>query len=755
MIRPKDALHYHADERPGKLEIKASKSVLSHREMRLAYLPGAAFPAAAIAAEAEQAYRYTARGNLVAVVSNGTAVPGLGDVGPLAAKPMLEGIAVLFKRLADIDVFDLELDTRDPERFVETVRCLEPTFGAINLKDIRAPEGLAIFDRLRDELTIPVLHENLYATAIVAMAALVNALDLAEKRIEDISVVICGAGTVGLGCARLLCALGLPASQVALYDLDGLLHPDRRDLSDYQRAFARQDAPRELAAGLVGADVFLGASVGGVLTQAMIRSMASFPIVFAMATPDPEIGYAEARAARRDVIVGTSSARDPNAIVDLLSFPYVLRGALDVQAATITEGMMLAAARALADLAREEVIDEVSRAYGYETFTFGPEYLLPKPIDPRILVQQSAAVAARAMQEGVARREQPSESYQEGLRVRLGTGRELMRQLMLKARQVHPRVVFPEGESETILRACALLVDEGIASPILLGDEARIARAAHRLALDVSGAAVIDPQKHASYEAYAEEFFRLRARDGVTRDMALARVGEPRHFATLMLHAGDASMMVSGVASHYAESMRTVQEVIGPAEGARCLSSLYMVLRPKQVYFLADCAVNIEPDAEQLAEIALLSAQLVRDLGIEPRVGMLSFSNFGSVDHPHAEKVRRAAQIARERAPRLIVDGELQLATALDAEMRNRYFPFSELQQDANVLIFPDLQSGLLALHLLSKLGDAVAVGPVLTGTRHPVHLLQYGASVSEVVNLVIMGAVQAASKDLSEGAGR
>ncbi len=745
MIRPKDALSYHAGDRPGKLEIKASKSVLSHREMRLAYLPGAAYPAEAISNEGEQAYRYTARGNLVAVVSNGTAVPGLGDVGPLAAKPMLEGIAVLFKRLADIDVFDLELDTRDPERVIETVRCLEPTFGAISLKDIRAPEGLAIFDRLREALTIPVLHENLYATAIVAMAGLVNALDLTEKRIEGISVVICGAGTVGLGCARLLCALGLPTEQLALYDVHGLLHPARSDLSDYQRAFARADAPRELAAGLAGADVFLGASTGGVLTQAMIRSMASFPIVFAMANPEPEISYAEARAARRDVIVGTSSAQEPNAIVDLLSFPYVLRGALDVQAATITEGMMLAAARALADLAREEVIDEVSRAYGYETFSFGPEYLLPKPVDPRILVHQSAAVAARAMQEGVARRKQPPESYREGLRVRLGTGREMMRQLMLKARQVQPSVVFPEGENDTILRACALISDEGIASPILLGDEQRIARAAERLALDVGGAAVIDPKRHPSYEAYAEEYFRLRARDGVTRDMALARVGEPRHFASLMLHAGDVSMMISGVDSHYTKSMQTVREVIGPAEGARCLSSLYMVLRPKQVYFMGDCAVNIEPDAEQLAEIALLSAQLVRNLGIEPRVGMLSFSNFGSVDHPHAQKVRRAALIARERAPRLVIDGELQLATALDAEIRHRYFPFSELHQDANVLIFPDLQSGQLALHLLSKLGDAVAVGPVLTGARRPVHLLQYGANVTDVVNLTILGAVQAA----------
>ena len=747
MIRREDSLEYHSAGRPGKIELRATKPCLTPREMRLAYLPGAAFPSREIADDPAAAFRYTSRGNLVGVVTNGTAVPGLGPVGPLAAKPMQEGVAVLFKRLADIDVFDLELDATDPDRFVETILQLEPTFGGINLKDIRAPEGLVIYDRLREEMGIPVFHENLDSTAVVAAAALLNALELVAKRIDAIRVVLCGAGTVGTGCARLFLSLGVREENLLVYDVKGLVHPDREDLHEYQRAFARKDPARQLDEGLRGADVFLGASAGSVLSQEMVRSMARFPVVLALATPEPEIDYESARASRKDVIVATSLDRHPNAVLDLLSFPYIFRGALDVQATRITPGMLMAAARALADLAREDVVEEVERAYGKERFTFGPEYLLPKPIDPRILVRESAAVAQRAIEENVARRPVESKAYQESLTVRLGTGRETLRGMILSARQRKLRVVFSEGTSETILRASSLLMEEGIASPILLGREVEIREAIERLRLGLSAIQIVDPTRSPRFEGYVDEYFRMRRRRGVMRAAAAQRLHQTDTFAALMLHLSDADMMIAGVSTHYVESLRTILEVIGPAPGVRRVSSHYLVLLPKGALFLADCAVNVDPDTEGLAEIALLTASTARALGIEPRVSMLSFSNFGSVDHPYARKVRRATELAKEQAPGLVIDGEMQLATALDGPLRREYFPFSSLDEDANVLIFPDLQSGNLALHLLQCVGGAVPIGPLLMGTRLPAHLLQYGATVEEVVNLVTVGAVEAASQ--------
>jgi malate dehydrogenase (oxaloacetate-decarboxylating)(NADP+) len=746
MIRREDSLAYHAGVRPGKIELRAAKPCLTPREMRLAYLPGAAFPSQEIAADPAAAFRYTSRGNLVGVVTNGTAVPGLGPVGPLAAKPMQEGVAVLFKRLADIDVFDLELDATDPDRFVETVRQLEPTFGGINLKDIRAPEGLVAYERLREAMTIPVFHENLDSTAVVAAAALLNALELVAKRVEAVRVVVCGAGTVGTGCVRLFLSLGVKPENLLVYDVNGLVHPDREDLHPYQREFARAEPARQLAEGLRGADVFLGASAGGVMTQDMVRSMARFPVVLALATPTPEIDYEAARASRQDAIVATSLDRHPNAVLDLLSFPYIFRGALDVQATRITTGMLLAAARSLAELAREDVVEEVERAYGKERFTFGPEYLLPKPIDPRILVRESAAVARQAIDEGVARRPLKSEAYQESLTIRLGMGREMLRGMILSARQRRLRVVFSEGTSETILRACALLTEEGIASPILLGREGEVREAIERLHLGLSGVQIVDPVRSPRFESYVEEYFGMRRRRGVMRAAAAQRLRQTDTFAALMLHLSDADMMIAGVSTHYVESLRTILEVIGPAPGIRRVSSHYLVLLPKGALFLADCAVNVDPDAEALAEIALLTAATARALGIEPRVSMLSFSNFGSVDHPFARKVRRATELAKEQAPGLVIDGEMQLATALDEGLRHEYFPFCSLDQDANVLVFPGLHSGNLAVHLLQYVGGAVPIGPLLMGTRLPVHLLQYGATVEEVVNLVTVGAVEAAS---------
>jgi len=748
MIRSEDALEYHASGRPGKIELRATKSCLTLREMRLAYLEGSSIAAQEIVRDPAAVFRYTARANLVGVITNGTAVPGLGDIGPEAAKPMQEGLAVLFKRLADLDVFDLEIRGTEPDRIVEAVQMLEPTFGGINLKDIRAPEGLIIYDRLRESLSIPVLHESLHSSAVVVAAALLNALELVEKRIEAIRVVACGAGTVGTGCLRLLLRLGVLPENLLVYDLHGLLHPGRKDLFDFQREFAREHVARELAAGLKGADVFLGTSVGGVLTQEMIRTMGRFPIVFALATPEPEIGFEPARGARRDVIVATSQAGHPNAIQALLSCPYIFRGALDVQATRITEGMLLAAARALAALAREDVVDEVERAYGREHFSFGPEYILPKPIDPRILVRESAAVAQQAVEEGVARNPLESATYQESLAIRLGTGRETLRGLMLRARQKPLRVVFPEGTNETIIRASRILMDEGIANPILLGDQEEVRRRVDALGLDLGGLAVVDPAHSPRFDDYVEEYFRMRRRRGVIDATAERRLRQSDYFAAMMVHASDADMMIAGVSTHYAESLRTILEVIGPAPGLRRISSHYLVLLPRDVVFLADCAVNIDPDAEVLAEIALVAARMSRSLGFEPRIAMLSFSNFGSVDHPFSRKVRQATEIARQRAPELIIDGEMQLTTARDGALRQEYFPFCKLDRDANVLIFPDLQSGNMAMHALQHMAEAIPIGPVLMGTRLPAHLLQYGATVEEVVNLTTVGVVEAAARD-------
>ena len=746
MIRSEEALEFHAGNRPGKLEVRPSKPCLTAREMRLAYLPGARFACKAIADLPDAAFRYTARGNLVGVVTDGSAVPGLGDVGPLAAKPMGEGLALLFKRLADIDAFDLELDTRDADRVVETVRLLKPTFGAVVLKDIKAPDGLYIYERLAETLGIPVFHENLQSTAVVATAALMNALALAEKDVAAARIVICGAGTVGIGCARLFHALGVGPENLLLYDIHGLVRADRDDLTSYQRVFARPDGPRTLSEGLRGADVFVGASAGRLLTPEMVRSMARFPVIFALATPEPEIGYEAARACRHDVIVATSLTQLPNAVVDFLSFPYVLRGALDVHATRITDGMLLAAARSLADLGREEVVEEVSRAYGGAPLSFGPEYVLPRPIDPRILVRESAAVARRAVEEGVARKPLEAGAYQESLAVRLGTGRELLRRLLLTARQECPRVAFAEGTSETVLRAASILLEEGVARPILLGPEAEVRAEVERLGLDAAGVTIVDPARSPRREAYLEEYLRLRRRRGVMRTTARERLRRTDRIAALMLRTGDADLMVSGITAHYANSLRTVLEVIGPAPGVRRISSHYMVLLPRDVFFFADCGVNIDPDAEELAEIALLTAGCARAAGIEPRVAMLSFSNFGSVEHAFSRKVRRATEIVKVRAPGLVVDGEMQLATALSAEIRAQHFPFTDLTKDANVLIFPDLQSGNLAMQLLERAGDAVTVGPVLMGTARPAHLIQYGSSVPELVNLVVAGIVQSAA---------
>lgn len=745
MIKREDSLKYHQSPKPGKIEIKATKACLTPRELRLAYLPGASYPAREIIENKSEVFRYTGKGNLVGAITNGTAAPGLGDIGPLAVKPMQEGLSVLFKRLADIDVFDIELNTTDPDKFVEAVIMLEPTFGGINLKDIKAPEGLYIYDRLRESLKIPVFHENLYSTAVVATAALINALDLVEKNLEDIRLVISGAGTVGIGCARLFKRLGINMENMFIYDVDGLLHVDRGDLYDYQLPFARESSSRTLSQGLNNADVFIGASSGGVLTLENIRSMNRYPIVFALATPNPEIGYEEAKRSRQDIIVATGLDQFPNAIMDVLSFPYIFRGALDVQAEAITENMMLAAARALADLARDEVVEEVERAYGNEYFSFGPEYLLPKAIDPRILMRESAAVANQAKEDGVATIPMKNEVYEENLAVRLGKGRETLRSLIMRARQDKMDVVFSEGANETILRASSILIEEGIAKPILLGNEEKIRGEINRLGIDLGGVTIIDPVNSHHYASYVNEYFSMRKRRGVIHATAQQRVSQRDYYASMMVHAGHADMMISGYSTNYVRNLRIILEVIGPAKGIKHISSYFLILLPKDVVSLADCTVNIDPDAEDLAEIAIQASMKCRSLGFEPRVAMLSFSNFGSVDHPNSLKVRKATQMVKDRYPDLEIDGEMQLSAARDFNLRKNYFPFSTLKSNANVLVFPDLQSASLTMHSLQYMAEAIPIGPMLMGTRLPAHLVQYGATVEEVVNLVTICAVDAA----------
>jgi len=747
VIRKQDSLDYHAKGRPGKIGIQPTKSCLTPRDFRMAYLPGATHPAEAIAADAREAFKYTSRGNLVGVFTDGSAVPGLGNVGPYAAKPMQEGMAILFKRLADIDVFDLELNPTDVDGFVNTVRQLEPTFGAINLKDIQAPHGLEIFDALRKTVEIPVFHENLYSTAVVASAALLNALELVDKRMKDLRVVICGAGTVGIGCARLLRRLGVTAENCLMYDEHGLLHEDRDDLHVYQRDFAVSAGEHDMGLGLGGADMFLGASAGGVLTMDMIRRMERFPIIFALATPEPEIGYEAARASRQDALVATGLGQFPNAVMDVLSFPYIFRGALDVQADSITEGMLLAAARALAELAREEVPEEVERAYGGQRFSFGPEYLLPKPMDPRIFLRESAAVARKAIEEERANLKTGLDEYEGRLSVRLGTGREKMRELLMRAHQQERRVVFTEGTNETILRACAQILDEGIAQPILLGEEKAIRRKLTGLGFDLSGATIVDPERSPSFEAYCEQYFHMRQRNGVIRATAAEKLRQPDGFGAMMLHSGAADMMIAGYSTHFTESLLTLLEIIGPASNVCRVSSHHLVLMPDDVVVLGDCAVNIDPTAEQLAETALLAATKARSLGLEPRVAMLSFSNFGSTPHAHSRRVKRAVEIARSQAPELQIEGEMQLSTARNELLRGDVFPFARLTGDANVLIFPDLQSGNLAMQALSYMAEAIPIGPVLMGTRLPAHVLQYGSTVEDVVNLVTVGVVEAFSE--------
>ncbi len=747
MAKIKDALEYHSTGRKGKIEVISTKPCQTAADLSLAYSPGVAEPCLAIEKNPDDAYKYTAKGNLVAVVSNGTAVLGLGNLGALAGKPVMEGKGVLFKRFADIDVFDIELDTENPDEIIKACQLLEPTFGGINLEDIKAPECFYIEEELKKTMNIPVFHDDQHGTAIISSAALINALELVGKKIEDIRIVVNGAGASANSCAKLAIALGVKPNNMIMCDTKGVIYKGRTEgMNPYKALFAADTPFRTLEEAAKGADVLFGLSAKGAFTADMVRSMAPNPIIFAMANPDPEITPDEARAARGDVIIATGRSDYPNQVNNVLGFPFIFRGALDVRAKCINEEMKLAAVQALAKLAREEVPDSVSKAYGNVKFSFGREYIIPKPFDPRVLLHVAPAIAQAAMDSGVAR--QPIEDmakYIEHLESTQGKSKEIMRYIINKAKTDPKRVAFPEGDNEKMLRAAQILVDEGIAIPILIGNSEKIQEKITELGLELQGAQIVDTERSEYTEPYSQELYRLRQRKGITESEArrIIRRKSRNHFGAMMVRMGDADAMLSGIDSHYPDTIRPALEVVGKQPNLTSVHGMYMMVFKKGVYFMADTTVEIDPSAEELAETALLAAQNVLAFDIDPRVAMLSFSNFGSVRHPLSEKVRRAVEIVKERDPELIIDGEMQADTAVVQELLDHY-SFSKLKNTANVLIFPDLNSGNIAYKLLARLGGAEAIGPILMGMQKPVHVLQRGDDVNDIVNMAAIAVVDA-----------
>lgn len=746
MIRPEDALDYHAGPPAGKLSIVPTKPCRTQRDLSLAYSPGVAIPCKEIERDPSLAYKYTAKGNLVAVVSNGTAVLGLGNIGAQASKPVMEGKAVLFKRFADIDVFDIELATEDPQEVIRACQLLEPTFGGINLEDIKAPECFVIEEELKRTLKIPVFHDDQHGTAIISGAALLNALELVGKKPEEIRMVINGAGASAIACAEHYIRLGVRRENIIMCDSKGVLYKGRKEgMNPYKERFAQDTPLRTLAEAMRGADVFIGLSVANCVTGEMLRTMADRPIVFAMANPDPEIPYEEAKRARPDVIMATGRSDYPNQVNNVLGFPFIFRGALDVRATAINDEMKMAATRALAALAKQDVPDSVRRAYGVEEMAFGPDYIIPKPFDPRVLIWESAAVAEAAMRTGVAQQPVNIEEYKEQLARRLGKAYEVMRMMVNKAQRAPKRVVFPEGEESKMLRASQILLDEKIAFPILLGSEKRIRARIEELKLNLEGAQIIEPARFPRLAEYIEELYRLRQRKGVTRKEAAELILNRNYFGSMMVRMGDADALIAGLTQHYPDTIRPALQVISVREGLTKVSGLYLLISPKrEIYFLADCTVNIEPTAEDLAEIAICTAEMARRFDVEPRVAMLSFSNFGSTRHPLAEKVRRAVELVKQREPGLMIDGEMQADTAVVPEIIEEDYPFSCLKGGANVLIFPDLEAGNIAYKLLNRIGGCEVIGPILMGMSRPVHVLQRGAEVNEIVNMAAIAVVDA-----------
>ncbi|MFB6252805.1 MAG: NADP-dependent malic enzyme [Halobellus sp.] len=740
-----DAREYHREDPPGKIEISTTKPTNTQRDLSLAYSPGVAAPCRDIDADARRSYEYTAKGNLVGVVSNGSAVLGLGDIGAQASKPVMEGKGVLFKRFADIDVFDVELDLEDPERIVDTVRAMEPTFGGINLEDIKAPECFEVESRLREEVDIPIFHDDQHGTAIISGAALLNAADVVGKDLEDLRIVFSGAGASAIATARFYTSLGVRHGNIVMCDSSGVIGTDRTGLNEFKAEFASTTDDDTLEEAMVGADVFVGLSVGGIVSQAMVASMAENPIVFAMANPDPEIDYEAAKAARDDtVIMATGRSDYPNQVNNVLGFPFIFRGALDVRATEINEEMKRAAAEALADLARQDVPDAVVKAYGDQPLQFGPDYVIPKPLDPRVLFEVAPAVAAAAMESDCARTDVDLEAYEERLEARLGKSREMMRVVLNKAKSDPKRVALAEGADEKMIRAAYQMREQGIAHPVLVGETDEIVQTATDLGLEFEPE-IADPWK-GDWDHYADRLYDLRQREGITKREAHELIrGDSNYLASVMVEQGDADAMLTGLTHHYPSALRPPLSIIGTAPDANYAAGVYMLTFKNRVIFAADTTVNLDPDADVLAEITKHTGELARRFNVEPRAAMLSYSNFGSVDNEKTRKSRDAVEsLHADPDVDFPVDGEMQADTAVVEDILEGTYEFSDLDEPANVLVFPNLEAGNIGYKLLQRLGGAEAIGPMLVGMDKPVHVLQRGDEVKDIVNLAGVAVVDA-----------
>ncbi|MBP6093824.1 MAG: NADP-dependent malic enzyme [Cytophagaceae bacterium] len=751
-ILKQDALEYHAGGKPGKIEVKPTKSTATQRDLSLAYSPGVAEPCLEIAANIEKVYDYTAKGNLVGVISNGTAVLGLGNIGPEASKPVMEGKGVLFKVFSDIDVFDLELACTDPDQFVETVVNLEPTFGGINLEDIKSPECFEIEDKLKKRLKIPIMHDDQHGTAIISSAALINALEIVGKNIEEARFVISGAGAAAISCVKLYLKLGARIENFYIFDKDGLVSKDRTDLNPYLAPLAGPAGHAvTLAEAMQGADVFLGLSVGNILKPDMVATMAAQPIVFAMANPTPEIGYEEAKAVRDDLIMATGRSDFPNQVNNVLGFPFIFRGALDVRATEINDEMKLAAAKALACLAKKPVPDIVNLAYNEKSLSFGPDYIIPKPVDPRLITTVSMAVAKAAMESGVATKPITNwEAYELQLAKRLGLDNQVMKFILKRAKSKPKRILFADAENLKVLKAVREVLDEGIAKPILLGSRVKIQAICEENHLDLGDTEIMD-FKHADnadlVAEFAELFYEKRKRRGVTRWEANKQVRKSNYFAAMMLETNRADGVISGLTKNYPESIRPALQIIGKQKGVKKVSGMYLLLSQKGPLFFSDTTVNFDPTVEDIVEITELTAKAVKRFNIIPRIALLSYSNFGSADGADAIKMRQATQILQEKHPDWIIEGEMQAHLAFDKELRQQNYPFAALGNDtANTLIFPNLSAANIAYNLLKEAADIEYVGPILLGLGKPTHILQLGASVREIVNMVAIAVVEAQS---------
>lgn len=759
-LRKEQALEYHAKGRPGKIEVVPTKEAKTQRDLSLAYSPGVAVPCLEIAKNKENVYKYTAKGNLVAVISNGTAVLGLGDIGPEAGKPVMEGKGILFKIFADIDVFDIEINEKDPKKFVEIVKALEPTFGGINLEDIKAPECFYIERELKKLMNIPVMHDDQHGTAIISAAALINALTIQKKKIEKAKFVVNGAGAAAMACVMLYQEMGARPENFIMFDSKGVLHKGRTGLDEFKAPFATTVKDISLRQAMKGADVFIGLSTANILDSAMIKSMARNPIVFAMANPDPEIAWELATKARKDIIMATGRSDYPNQANNVLGFPYIFRGALDVRSTHINTQMKLAAVNALADLAKTPVPDMVNLAYNEQNITFGPNYIIPKPLDPRLLSAVAPAVAKAAIESGVAGTViKDWKKYAEELEQRLGLDNQVLRVLGAKARRAPKRIVFAEAEHINILKAAQIIVDDGIGTPIFLGDSQKIHAIAAENKIDISSITIIDPRSNKMEQKrkeYADIFFQKRRRKGFTYEEALTVMKNRNHFGCMMLAQNDADCMISGLTKKYADTLRPALQIIGKEPGVNKVAGMYLIMTKKGPLFLADTTVNFRPNAEELAEIVLLTAKEVKAFNITPRIAMLSYSNFGSSNTPEARVVAEARRIVKSKMPSLIVDGEMQAGIALNQQLLKENYPFSELvENDVNTLIFPNLASGNIAYNILKEIGATDSIGPIVMGLKKPVHVLQLGSSVRSIVNMAVIAVVDAQIKAQDTATGK